>query len=215
MDNEYIKQQIVLFLTGEKTEIDSETIRKIVSSDPELQKEYDEISGLLNASKSPCPLPSEKQWADFMSELHSKIVMNENANGLRKIINILFSPLRIAASISAAAIIIIAVLIFLHRGKENPVIVDRNSDKGAISEVFTIEYEPAYLSIEDIDNSYKIAENLIPHDEEIRAVESIYATFRCYDEKALQDYFDSDEIEFEELKRYYNNNNNNENEGIS
>lgn len=212
MDKEYIKQQIVLLLTGEKTDIDSDTIRKIVSSDPELQKEYDEISCMLNAYKSPSPLPSEKQWADFMSELHSKIVINENAKNLGKIINIIYSPLRIAGSISAAAILIVAIMVFLNRWKENPVIIKGDNDKSAISEVVTIEYEPAYLSIEDIDNSYKIAENLIPHDEEIRVVESIYAIFRSYDEKALQDYFDSDEIEFEELRRYYNNN---ENEGIS
>lgn len=210
MDKEFIREQIVLLLTGEKTDIDAETLRKIVSSDSELQKEYDEISGLLNASKISCPLPSEKQWTDFMSTLHNRIAINENTGNLRKITRFLYSPIRIAASISAAAILIMALLIFLNRDKENPVVVEENTNKDTFAEAFTIEYEPAYLSVEDIDNSYKIAENLIPQDEEINAVESIYAGFRSNDEKVLQDYFDRDEIEFEELRRYYNN----ENEGV-
>jgi len=200
MDKEYIREQIVLLLEGEKTDISEDVIRNEMSKDPELKREYEEISALVGAAQKTCPEVTAVQWAKFMDGLHEKLESRQKGGVLIKLVEFFKSPMRAAAASIAAILVIALLLLFFNRASKIEIVVDEPVK----------EYELEYVSIEVIDNieqidqSFDIAENLIPSYEELTFIENIYAEFRARKENAVYDTIGSDEIELEELRRYYN-----------
>jgi hypothetical protein len=199
MDKNYIKEQMLLLLMGEQTEVSEKEIRSIISSDPELQAEYEEILILKEtAERRKAPEMSGRQWADFMSGLHGVIDSWDQRGMLVRLAEFLFTPLRVALTASAAVVLVIGIVLLF---QSNDVTV-KTITANPVVEI----PEAGYKSLDQIDESYQVAENLIPSDEEMSIVEEFYADFKQGDESKASESSEEINYEFEELKRYYNSN---------
>ena len=199
MNKQYLEEQIILLLSGEKTEISEDIIRSEISDNPELQTEYAEISTLLGASQKTTHGVTSERWAKFMIELHMNLEKQRNDSTFIKLAEFFSSPVKVTAAASIVAALIIGLVLLFSRTIEDEVVVEKNES-----------YEPAYANLEEIesidqiDRSFIAAESIIPSDEELAVVENAYAVFRSHDENdANQDIIESEDIEIEELKQYY------------
>jgi hypothetical protein len=194
MDRDYIREQMLLMLMGEETDISEGEIRRIMSSDSELQAEYEEVLTLKETSEKRIPPPvSSSQWAEFMANLHNATDSWDERGILKRLAEFFLSPLRAALAVSSAAILIIGIMLFF-----------QNKDITVIEDTVVEIPEGQYKSIEQIDESYQVAENLVPTYEEVSLVEDVFAAFTQGLESKASDPAEID-FEFDQLENYYFN----------
>ncbi len=192
MDRDYLREQIVLLLMGEETEISEEEIRRQISMDPGLQKDYEETLATLEVAAKRTSRPvSEQRWDKFMLDLNEKLERKKQSGILVGFAGFFRSPVRVTAAASVAAALVVGIALFLH-------FQDGDIDETITPPPIVLE---KYLSLEEVDALYALDDSMLPSDDELYLIEDIYAGFaeQMESEGILEDLPDFQKYQLEDL----------------
>ena len=195
MDKEYIREQMILLLMHEETELSEEEIRAYVSRDPALRKEYGETLAMLElAAGRKAPPVSEKQWEEFSHKLRERLGEKAHAGILVKFGEFFRSPRKLAAAASIAAAIVLGIFIVHNHMMPEPV--------GPEEPERWVDSIPLPRDFKELDSLYITQADFLPSNDELAVVEEIYASFaQIWYSAEEEELPDLQELEFEDLFR--------------